>query len=66
MLENVKTALGITGSYQDNTLQIYIDEVNNYLISAGMPEEKVNSTDTIGIVVRGVLQEIIIQNLKGK
>lgn len=54
MLENVKTALGITGSYQDNTLQIYIDEVNNYLISAGMPEEKVNSTDTIGIVVRGV------------
>lgn len=54
MLENVKTALGITGSYQDSTLQMYIDEVNNYLVSAGMPEEKVNSVDTIGIVVRGV------------
>lgn len=54
MLESIKTALGITGSYLDGTIRIYIDEVNHYLIDAGMPTEKVNTDETIGIVARGV------------
>ena len=54
MLEKIKTALGITGTYQDETLQIYIDEVNSYLVSAGMPRNKVNTNETVGIVARGV------------
>ena len=54
MLENIKTALGITGSYLDGTIRIYIDEVNQYLVDAGMPVEKVNTDETIGIVARGV------------
>lgn len=54
MLEKIKTALGITGTYQDETLQIYIDEVNSYLVSAGMPRSKVNTSETVGIVARGV------------
>lgn len=32
MLEKVKKSLGITGSYQDNTVQEYINEVKQYLI----------------------------------
>lgn len=49
-LANVKTALGITGSYQDATLQIYFDEVVAFLIGAGVAEAHI----TDGIVARGV------------
>lgn len=49
-LANVKNALGITGDYQDETLQIYIDEVVAFLIDAGVS----NGNITSGIVARGV------------
>ena len=50
MLTNVKNALGITGEYQDVTLQVYIDEVTSFLIAAGVAETNITS----GIVARGV------------
>ena len=50
MLENVKTALGITGDFQDELLQIYIDEVTAFLTDAGVAAENI----TVGIVARGV------------
>lgn len=49
-LANVKTALGITGNYQDATLQIYFDEVVAFLIDVGVAESLI----TDGIVARGV------------
>ena len=50
MLTAVKSALGIEGTYQDNTLTEYINEVTSYLVGAG-----VNSSDiTAGVVARGV------------
>ena len=49
-LENVKNALGITGDYQDATLQIYLDEVVAFLTDAGVAERNITS----GIVARGV------------
>jgi hypothetical protein len=49
-LENVKNALGISGTYHDNTLQVYVDEVVAFLVDAGVQES--NITD--GIVARGV------------
>ena len=49
-LTDVKNALGITGDYQDNTLQIYFDEVVSFLIDAGVAETHITS----GIVARGV------------
>lgn len=54
MLENVKTALGITGTYQDDLLQIYIDEVTAYLKDAGVSESVLASDAATGIIVRGV------------
>lgn len=54
MLESVKTALGITGTYQDDLLQIYIDEVMAYLKDAGVSESVINSDAATGIIVRGV------------
>ena len=49
-LTDVKNALGITGDYQDATLQIYFDEVVAFLIDAGVSESNITS----GIVARGV------------
>ena len=49
-LENVKKALGITGNYQDDTLQLYMDEVVAFLVDAGVTESNITS----GIVARGV------------
>lgn len=49
-LAQVKTALGITGEYQDATLTEYMNEVTAFLVDAGIPEEK----QTSGLVARGV------------
>lgn len=49
-LADVKNALGITGDYQDATLQIYFDEVVDFLKGAGVSESNI----TAGIVARGV------------
>lgn len=54
LLAKVKIALGIGGTYQDATLQIYIDEVKAFLTSAGVKSTTLESTKAIGIICRGV------------
>lgn len=49
-VDKVKTALGITGDYQDATIQLYIDEVEAFLLEAGVKSDHI----TGGIVARGV------------
>ena len=49
-VESVKTALNITGTYQDNTIQEYINEVEAFLLDAGVLSKNITS----GIVSRGV------------
>ncbi len=49
-LEDVKHALGITGNYQDDTLQVYFDEVVDFLKDSGVIEKNI----TKGILARGV------------
>lgn len=50
ILADVKDALGITGDFQDNTLQIYFDETIDFLKDAGVKYQNI----TTGIVARGV------------
>lgn len=50
MLQKVKTALNITGTYQDETISEYINEVIAFLADAGVGEDNI----TAGIVARGV------------
>lgn len=50
VLDDVKNALGVTGSYQDSTLQAYIDEVNAFLLDAGVSQSNITS----GVIARGV------------
>jgi hypothetical protein len=54
LLVAVKNSLNINGSQFDVTLQLYIDEVKEYLISAGVLPEVVGSTLAIGCISRGV------------
>lgn len=54
LLEKVKTALGITGNYQDDTLTIYIDEVKDYLLDAGVSKTVIESSSSVGVIARGV------------
>lgn len=49
-LDDIKNALGIVGDYQDATLQIYFNEVVEFLADAGVS----NSNMTAGIIARGV------------
>ena len=54
VLTKIKNALGITGNYQDTTLNIYIDEVKYYMKDAGVPESVINSEASAGVISRGV------------
>lgn len=49
-LGDIKNALGITGNYQDATLQIYFDETVAFLIDAGVKQSNI----TKGVLARGV------------
>lgn len=50
-LDQVKIAMGITGDYQDDTLQEYFDEVVDFLSDAGVSQANM----TTGLIARGVL-----------
>lgn len=49
-LTDVKQALGVTGTYQDNTLTVWINETVAFLQDAGVPADRI----TAGLVSRGV------------
>lgn len=54
ILADVKSNLGITGTYQDTTIQGWIDEVKQFLIDGGIPQSIVDSKSSAGIISRGV------------
>lgn len=54
LLTAVKTALLINGTYHDAMLMIYINEIRDYLKSAGVAAEVLQSEKIVGIVSRGV------------
>lgn len=52
ILTGVKNALGITGSYMDDTISVYIDEVTNYMGNAGVSSNLIAAS--VGVIARGV------------
>ena len=54
LLIKVKKGLGISGDYQDDTLKIYIDDVKQYMLSAGISQSVIDSPKSIGTIIRGV------------
>lgn len=54
LLTKVKTALLLEGDYHNDMLRVYINEVLDYMRSAGVPEDVLQSERVIGVVARGV------------
>lgn len=54
LLNKVKTGLGITGTYQDETLKVYMNDVKSYLLDAGIKPEILESAAAVGVILRGV------------
>lgn len=54
LLQSVKRALNITGTYQDDTLMVYIKDVKYYMADAGVREDIINSEASVGVIARGV------------
>ncbi len=54
MLEAVKISLGITGTYQDNTIQKWIDEIKQLMVDGGIPLSVVNDEKSAGIIAKGI------------
>ena len=54
LLIKVKKGLGISGDYQDETIKLYIDEAKEYMASAGVPKSIIDSSVSVGTIIRGV------------
>jgi hypothetical protein len=54
LLTKVKLTLNINGTHFDETLTLIINEVKGYLTSAGVPENVLGSTLSVGCIARGV------------
>ena len=54
LLTKIKSGLSITGTYQDDTLQVYIDEVKSFMESAGVNQSVIESEAAVGCIIRGV------------
>lgn len=52
ILSGVKNALGITGSYMDDMISVYIDEVTSYMDNAGISSNLIAAS--VGVIARGV------------
>lgn len=50
ILEKVKTALGITGTFNDAILSDYIAEAKSFMINAGVSKSKADSSEAAGLI----------------
>lgn len=54
LLEEVKKRLGVTGTYQNDTISGHIQDVKDFMMDAGVSEAQMSSKKIIGAVTRGV------------
>lgn len=54
MLEKVKKNLGITGTFQDDMVQGWIDEIKQLMIDGGIPSSIVNNEKSAGVIAKGI------------
>ena len=55
LLKKIKNGLGIFTTYQDDTIQVYIDEVKAFMVGAGVPAAAVADSAAVGCILRGVV-----------
>ena len=52
ILNGVKNALNVTGTFQDDTISGYIAEVMDYMVGAGVSDAIISAS--VGTIARGV------------
>ena len=52
LLAKVKTGLGITTAYQDETLKIYVDSAKAFMLSAGVKQSVIDSPASVGCILQ--------------
>lgn len=50
LLDSVKTSLQITGTGFDEVINLKIDEAKEYLLSAGISQEVIESNKAVGLI----------------
>lgn len=63
LLETVKIRIGITGEFQNDRIQGYIDDIKQYLLDGGVEREIVEAPSSAGVIVRGVYDLYYNDNL---
>ena len=70
MLEQVKKLLGITGKFQDETINGWIDEIKQLMIDGGISPSIVNDVKSAGVIAKGIddvyFQKTNLSNYFGK
>lgn len=54
LVEEIKVRLAITGNHHDSLLLAYANDTKDYLLSAGVLQEVLESKKSLGIIARGV------------
>ena len=54
IVNECKTRLGLSGTYHDATLAAYAEDVRQFLLDAGVPEDVADSEEAVGCIARGV------------
>lgn len=63
LLETAKIRIGITGEFQNDRIQGYIDDIKQYLLDGGVEREIVEAPSSAGVIVRGVYDLYYNDNL---
>lgn len=53
-ITQIKGALGIGDGIPDATIQVWLSDVKDYMLNAGVPTTVINAQTTIGTLTRGV------------
>lgn len=54
LLAKIKNGLGVTGTFQDDTLQVFIDDTKEFMRSAGVKDSVLTSAASVGCILQGV------------
>lgn len=54
LLQEIKNRLSITGDFHNDLLSGFATDTKDYLLSAGVKKEVVESEKSIGVIARGV------------
>ena len=53
-IAKIKLAVGIAEGIPDATIEVWLNDVKDFMRNAGVPEHVINADTTVGLLARGV------------